>query len=483
MNDEVLELRNQVKKLELAVEKANEKIRFLDRHLQTVTQPERFRCNHLLYVAIMGARGHGKQHIKNFLAIPECRIAYICDVDLAVGNAAANEIEKSAGYRPKVVQDFRHALDDKDVDILSIVAPHHWHALAAIWAMQAGKHVYLEKPISHTFLEGEEIVAAARKYRKVIQAGTQLRSNMSLRAASDFIRSGGLGKVKVAHCITYKPRPAMPQADKISIPASVDYDLWCGPAEKNPLNRSHFHYHWHWFWEFGNGALGNNGIHRIDVARIGLGLRGFGDTVLSYGGRFGEQDTGETPNMQAVVHQFGDTWIFHDIIGLPKKPFKTVRNGIIFYGTEGLIIYQSGAAVLADPDGNILSQFAGKQENHYRNFIDAVIEGNPEKLAGNIYEGHVSSGLCHLGNISYRLGALATDNQITAALEDLKAPGPIKSQLARFRLNLQANKDDRQLLLGRKLHIDPKHGHIINDDQAAAMMSKSYRQGFGLTRE
>lgn len=438
----------------------------------------RVASRHILNVLILGARGHGKVHIRNFLAISSCRISYVCDVDLSVANAAADAIQAETGSRPRVLQDFRHALDDKALDIVSIATPHHWHAPAAIWAIQAGKHVYLEKPVSHTFLEGELLVAVAREKRVMVQCGTQLRSNTSLRTAADYIQSGELGEVRLAHCITYKRRLPIPVPLNCKVPDSASYDLWIGPASMSPLTRNRLHYDWHWFWEFGNGALGNNGIHRIDVARIGLGLEGFGDAVLSYGGRFGSPDSGDTPNTLVTIHRFSNVWVVHDICGLPKKAYKTVRNGIIFYGTKGLVIYQDGFASLCDADGAVISRFEGKQENHYQNFIDSILYGVDKKLAGDLYEGHVSSGLCHLGNISYRLGSMVDDLSISRRVSQLEPPQMIKDLLKRVRSNLRANGDDRPLILGDLLQIEKSNGHIRNHPQASELMSKKYRYGF-----
>jgi hypothetical protein len=213
-----------------------------------------------------------------------------------------------------------------------------------------------------------------------------------------------------------------------------------------------------------------------------MGLHGFGDLTLSYGGRFGTVDGGETPNVQSVHHKFGNQWIFHDIVGLPKKPYKNVQNGIVFYGTEGTIIYQNGAATLTDSEGNTISRFEGKQENHYRNFIDAIINNDPGEIVGDIYEAHVSSGLCHLGNISQRLGSLACDEEIMKKLHDIKAPLATKQQLKRLRNNLSANGINENFTLGVELKIEAKNGAILDNKDAFDMMTKQYREGFGLYR-
>jgi predicted dehydrogenase len=428
-----------------------------------------------LRIGLFGARSHGLKHLDSYLKLPDCEVAYICDVDSKVAKDAADLVEARTGRRPKVAQDFRRALDDKAIDTVSIVTPHHWHALAAIWSLQAGKHVYLEKPISHTFLEGESVVAAAKKYGKLVQCGTQLRSNASLATAGKYIQDGKLGDIEVVHCICYKPRPAVPPTNAALVPATVDYDLWCGPAALAPVTRSKFHYHWHWFWDFGNGALGNNGIRRIDVARIGTGLQGFGDAVLSYGGRFGGTDSGETPNTQVVVHKFGDTWIVQEIRGLPTSAHKSVSNGIIFYGSKGTVVYNSGAAAICDDTGKVLEKIEGKQQNHYRNFFDAVRKNDPAMLAGNIVQGHISSGLCHLGNISHRLGMPASDADVADAVADLGAPDLVRDVLGQVRAHLDTNNAPGEMMLGQILRLDPATGYIRGNEAASALMRRDDR--------
>jgi len=234
-------------------------------------------------VAVVGTRGHGQKHIAAFMKQKDCYIHTICDVDTAVGKAAVDAIEKATGFRPKQVSDLNDVLADKSVEAVSISTPHHWHALATVRALQAGKHVYIEKPITHSFAEGPVVLAAAEKYGKVVQAGTQLRSNTSLRAAGEYMRAGKLGEIELVHCIVHKDRPQVPLSNSNKIPKTVDYDLWCGPADMDAVTRSKFHYHWHWLWRLGNGALGNNGIHRIDAARIALDLKGYGDLTASFG--------------------------------------------------------------------------------------------------------------------------------------------------------------------------------------------------------
>lgn len=431
-----------------------------------------------LKVAIIGVGGHGKKHIAAFTKLAGCTIAYICDVDIKPAKAAIDQIFKDTGKKPKLAQDIRIVLQDPAVDCVAIATPHHWHALAAIWALRAGKHVYVEKPITHTFSEGPSVLAAARKYGKVVQSGTQLRSNTSLAAAGAYMRNGELGDIQLVHCLTHKDRPSVPRSHENKVPATVDFDLWCGPSEKTEVLRSKFHYHWHWLWDFGNGALGNNGIHRIDAVRIALDLKGYGDLVLSCGGRFGPSDSGETPNNMLTLHKFGNTWVLQDILGLSPKPYKGIENGILFYGTKGTIIYKSGFATLCDLEGKEISRFDGKQLNHYENFLDAVRKNDLSSARGDLKEGIISSDLCHFGNISYRTGAPASDQTIANRIKALEAPAFVLERLAAIRTNLTENGLTDPMILGRLLNLSDEGDPIINDPVASALLTRQYRPPF-----
>lgn len=434
-----------------------------------------------LPIAIVGTGGHGRKHIAAFAKLKDCRIATICDVDSAIGEAAADHVATLTGRRPKVVQDIRRVLEDKEIVAVAIATPHHWHALATVWALQAGKHVYVEKPITHSVWEGPSVLAAARKYGKVVQSGTQLRSNASLAAAGEYMREGRLGDVGLVHCIIHKDRPPVPLTNQDSIPASVDFDLWCGPADKGPVTRAKFHYHWHWLWAFGNGALGNNGIHRIDAARIALDLKGYGDLVVSCGGRFGPRDSGETPNNQLALHRFGNTWVLQDVLGLNPKPFRKIQNGVLFYGSLGTIVYKAGAATLVDDNGAVLHRFPGEQQNHYQNFLDAVKANDPGKLRGELAEGILSSDLCHLGNISQRIGEEADDATIAATVREIGAPEFVQTRLAALRANLVDNGiGDARITLGQTLRLRNGQDPIVDNPRASAYLRGSYREPFVL---
>ena len=433
-----------------------------------------------LRLAVVGTRGHGQKLIDAFGKLDQCRITHICDVDSKVGEDTASAVRAKYGHQPVFVQDYRALLKLPEVDAVAIATPHHWHALMAIWAVQAGKHVYLEKPVTHNLNEGPALLAAARKYGRVIQAGTQLRSNTSLAAAGEYMRAGKLGRIIGVHCLIHKSRAPMPLSNDNKIPASVDYDLWCGPAPKSELTRSKFHYHWHWFWDYGNGALGNNGVHRIDAARIALDLKGLGDLALSIGGRFGPRDNGETPNNQLTLHRFGDIWVLQDVLGLKPDPFRGIENGLLFYGTGGTILYKSGKATLLDDAGKPASVFDGSQENHHQNFVDAVLAETPDAARGDLQEAVISGDLCHLGNISYRLGQAADDQDIADTLTGLKVPDFVQERLQAQRANLTKNGLKDRMILGRVLRPAASGDPLGHDAEARALGRNSYRSPYTL---
>ena len=316
--------------------------------------------------AVIGCRIRGRVHAKEFGRIPGVRVAYVCDPDRDLAEELAGQVEKEHGYRPQTVQDMRRIFDDKTVKTVSIAAPNHWHALAAIWAMQSGKDVYVEKPVSNTIEEGERMVQAARKLGRICQAGTQNRSVGAHAAIVDYLRAGKLGEVSLARTIIYGKRGAIGQRGTYPIPSNIDYNLWLGPASQLSLTRPQLHYDWHWVWDTGNGELGNNNIHYVDLVRWMLGLNGLGDSVWSIGGRLGYEDAGETPNTQMVVHTFGKQTIVQEVRGLKSGPFsEKFKAGWILYGTEGFIAGTS----LFDPAGNLVQTFNGPSENHFANFI------------------------------------------------------------------------------------------------------------------
>ncbi len=447
-------------------------------------------ANERLSVAIVGVNGRGKSHIAGFGKRQDCEITYICDADEKVGMDRVKDIAKSQGRAPKFVRDMREIFDDKSVDIVSTATPNHWHALCSIWAIQAGKDVYVEKPVSHNVSEGRRIVEAARKYNKICQTGTQCRSMPATRDAIEFIRAGKIGDVKLARGLCYKKRGSIGDRGTYLVPASVDYNLWAGPAPTSPLTRPKFHYDWHWQWECGNGDLGNQGIHQMDVARWGLGVDTIGKGVFSYGGRVGYTDAGETANTQVCWFDYGDKRLVFEVRGLPTKGYALASKleaagdgggatvGNVFHGSQGYVVmtgYNAGAAF--DLDGNKVQEFKGGSDNlHFDNFIAAVRSRKHTDLNADILEGHLSSALCHLGNISYRLGSRVAIAEAKSRMQGAEA----KETFGRFAQHLADNQvpDTTEISLGKQLAIDPVKETFIDNSPADAMLTREYRAPF-----
>lgn len=374
----------------------------------------------------------------------------------------------------------RRVFDDKTIDAVFIATPNHWHSLAAIWAMQAGKDAYVEKPVSHNISEGRRIVQVSRKTGRICQGGTQNRSNMALAEAVEYMQAGKLGEVKLARSIVYGRRDSIGSVGSYELPSNVDYNLWTGPAPLSPLTRPKLHYDWHWNWQTGNGELGNNNIHSLDICRWGLGLTGLGRNAISYGGRFGYTDAGQTPNTQVCIFDFGEKTIVAETRGLATEPFRAgFTGGWLFHGTEGSIAGTS----LYDPDGKLVSTFSAKRksESHFVNFLNAVRSRKRESLNAEILEGHQSTSLCHMGNISWRLGSKVAPTDIRERLSKLKVHDNAQETLDRTVQHLLDNKVDLEktkLVLGALLYPDSDREAFVNNSQANALLTREYRQPF-----
>ncbi|GIW94741.1 MAG: NADH-dependent dehydrogenase [Pirellulaceae bacterium] len=437
--------------------------------------------NERLGVVVMGVRGRGGSHIGAFAGRKDTEVLYICDVDRDIGQKRAEEVARRQGRKPQFIEDIRQALEDKNVDIVSIATPNHWHALASIWAIQAGKDVYVEKPVSHNVSEGRRIVQAARKYGRICQTGTQCRSNPGMRAAIEYVRSGKLGAVKVARGLCYKRRPSIGPRGNYQPPASVNYDLWLGPAPLAPVTRPQFHYDWHWQWDYGNGDLGNQGIHQMDIARWGLGVDQLSRRVLSYGGRFGYVDAGETANTQVVIHDYGDRTLVFEVRGLETDALRGAKVGVIFECEKGYLVipsYDSGTAF--DLDGNVIEKFSGGAD-HFENFLVAVRSRKAADLTADIEEGHLSSALCHMGNISYRLGTTMSVEEAKRHLSDIRCHDNVQETFDRTLKHLADNKVELaslQITVGPNLDFDPQTETFRSSREANAMLTRDYRRPF-----
>jgi len=451
------------------------------RYLTAQDQPPASKsANEKLNVACVGVKGRGGNHITAWAAKPDTVVTYVVDVDSKIGNARVNEIENRQKIRPKMVDDIREMLDDKSVDIVSIATPNHWHSLMAIWAMQAGKDVYVEKPVSHNVSEGRRAVEASRKYKKICQTGTQCRSNPGMRQLIEYVQSGKIGELKVARGLCYKSRKSIGPKGEYPVPAEVNYDLWCGPARMLPVTRPQFHYDWHWIWEYGCGDLGNQGIHQMDIARWGLGVNELCQSAFSYGGRLGYEDAGETANTQVIVHDFGKKSLVFEVHGLSTEPYKRASVGVIFECEGGYAVspnYDGGTVF--DKDGNEIARFKeGDDKYHFANFQSAVRSRKLTDLNADIEEGHLSSALCHLGNISYRLGTPQSAEETAKAVANLKTNDNVKDTLDRTLAHLERNGVDMKttkLNVGPVLPFDPKTETFPGNEAANKMLTREYR--------
>jgi predicted dehydrogenase len=450
----------------------------------TEPQPPAAPPSERLSVAVVGVNGRGQSHVGGFLKNSQTVVTHICDVDERKGQAVCDMIdEMQDGPRPIFVSDMRRLLDESGVDIVSIATPNHWHALGAIWAVQAGKDVYVEKPVSHNVMEGRRIVQAAEKYGRIVQTGTQSRSNTGMRDAMQFIHEGGIGDVKVARGLCYKRRPSIGPAGNYDVPEGVDYNLWLGPAQMAPITRPRFHYDWHWQSPYGNGDLGNQGIHQMDLCRWALNEDRLCDRVFSYGGRLGYEDAGDTANTQIVVHDYGDRQLVFEVRGLETEDYRGTKVGIIIEGTQGYVIMTSYSAGIAfDLEGNEVKKFSGgSDESHYGNFVNAVRERDPSLLTAHIEQGHLSSALCHLGNISWELGQSVGLEEARALVSAIPGPEDMAATFERTMEHLVANELDLsklQLTVGPQLALDVDREMFISSDAANAKLTRDYRAPF-----
>ena len=397
-------------------------------------------ANDRVNLGVVGIGGRGRDHINEFARQPQCRIAAVCDIDQAGRERGVAQVEKLRGYQPKQYVDMRQLFDDKEIDAVSFATPNHWHALGTIWACQAGKDVYVEKPASHNIYEGRKMIEAARKYNRMVQVGSQSRSIGYLRRAMELLGQGVIGKVYEAKGLCFNPRKSIGHTPDEPVPPGINWDLFLGPAPMRPFSQNRFHYNWHWFWDTGNGDIGNQGAHEMDKARWGLN-RGLPRHVSSTGGKFVYEDDQETPNTQIATFDYGDCQITFDVRGLMTPGEGDVRRGDhfvgnIFFGSEGFLtldgngfrVYKGYKRELAmeEKPGR-----GGEDGPHLANFLAACRSRNYKELNADIEIGVTSVALVHLANISYRVG--------------------------------------------RRLTIDPATWRIVNDSEAERLLTRNYR--------
>ncbi len=378
--------------------------------------------NEKVRVAVMGLRIRGKQLAPVLAAIPHVEITHLVDPDPAMFKPVL-DVLKAPARSPATVSDIRRVLDDPSVTAVVVAAPDHWHALATVWAAERGKHVYVEKPVSHNLIEGRRMVQAARKYKVVIQAGTQRRSQPSIIAARDYVRAGRLGKVAFARAWISGDRPNIGFAKPEPPPAGVDYSLWLGPAD-GPFTKNRFHYNWHWFWDLGTGEIGNNGIHGLDVIRFVCGLDA-PTKVSCAGGKYHYDDDQQTPDTQTATFDFpggpggaaGCTVVWEHRIWEKKGQGPEGQSyGITIHGDRGTMLFSGDAWTVRGGDGAAEKPQGDPVREHVGNFV-ASIRGQARPNA-EIEEGHKSTRLCHLGNLAYRTGKTLRFDAATETTDD-----------------------------------------------------------------
>lgn len=457
-------------------------------------------------LAIVGLNGRGNNHVEGFSRLKGVRIVALCDCDTEVLAKALRRHGKLGKVDTMV--DVRELLARKDIDAISIATPNHTHSILSIWACQQGKDVYVEKPISHNVWEGRQLVAAASKYNRIVQAGMQCRSSHGIAEAVAWVRAGNLGKITAVRGLCYKRRKQIGKTSgPQSVPSTVNYDLWLGPAEMEPPRRGRFHYDWHWFWATGNGDLGNQGVHQVDLARWFLGEPGQAPSLLSVGGRVGYVDDAETPNTQIIVHDYPTAPFIFEVRGLPSRfdtdkslaeipdmagnpttPKKKEVPMDKFMGADiGVVIHCEGghvtvpsysSAIAHDKSGKVVKNFKGSTD-HFANFVDCIRSRKASDLKGQILDGHHAAALCHTGNISYRLGKATSQAELK---EKIQGNSAMSEAAGRMLEHLAANRvtlDKEKIILGVPLSYDTKAEKFTGAEAARAnpMLTRNYRKG------
>lgn len=460
--------------------------------LPSVALGRRRSANEDIRIGVIGIRGRGNAHIDGFRKQDGVRVVALCDVDadvLARGIAKFDE----RGERVNGYNDLRHMLDADDIDVISIATPNHWHALATIWACQAGKDVYVEKPVSHNIFEGRKMVEAARTYGRIVQAGTQGRSSRAIIDAIAWMQAGNLGTIKLARGLCYKQRQSIGKVTQpTDVPDTIDYNLWTGPAPLGPLMRRNLHYDWHWVFDTGAGDLGNQGVHQMDICRWALGYDTLPENGISVGGRFGYDDDGNTPNTHVIYLDYKPAPIIFEVRGLPRDKaaqsdgwgknmdrYKGMTIGVAIECENGYLAISSnyGKVIAYDNNDQPVKEWNGGG-NHFANFIQGVRSRNRADLNADIQEGHLSAALCHIGNVSYRVGANANLETIQAAYE---SNPELAESFGRMNEHLAANGirlDETYATSGVPLRINTAHERFIGNDHANALLTRPCRAPF-----
>ena len=421
----------------------------------TIVSASAFGANDRINAAVLGVNGRGKSHIKGLMVQPNVQVTTLCDPDMNILKKRQTEFKDTYNKDVALEQDLRRVMDNKDIDVISIASPNHWHALSVIWACQAGKDVYVEKPGSHNIWEGRQMVEAANKYNRIVQHGVQLRSSPAVNEAIELMRDGYIGKVYMARGLVFRWRGDIGNKGLSPVPDGLDYDLWTGPAQMRPFSKNLVHYNWHWHWAYGNGDVGNQGIHETDLCMWGLDV-GLPTKITSMGGKFLWDDCKEVPEVLTSVYHYPEE---EKIIQFEVRPWCTNTEegatvGNIFYGDKGILVvegYDKYKTYLgrnrtpgkSGSDGGKaasgMDRGAGGTDGHFANFIEAVRKQDKSILNAPVETAHLSSGLAHLGNIAYQTE--------------------------------------------RVLTFDPKEEKFINDAEANKMLTRDYRKGYEVPKK
>ena len=440
--------------------------------------------NESIRIGIIGVGSKGSHAAKEVMGTAGSRLVALSDPDPTYKmDSCKDDLAKAENpINLATYNDYRKLLDRKDIDAVIIASCNHWHALHAIHSLQAGKHVYLEKPVSHDVWQGRQLVSLAKRSGLVVQAGLQNRSAYCWPEVRKYLKEGHLGKIICARALCYKRRKSIGLLSKPrKPPEGCDYDLWLGPAQELPLMRPNFHYDWHWVWNTGNGDLGNQAVHQIDIGRWLLGQKGYPKRVFSIGGRLGYEDAGETANTQFIYYDYEPVPLIAEVRGLPENPaveamsvYKKSRISTVFECEDGFI----SDNVVYDTKGKIIRQLSAHgQENHLPGFIKAIRDQNPQSVPCSIEDGHISSALCHLGNISHRVGQFSEPEMILQTVKSSTLQTEtwqrLVEHLTKNKINLQKNK----LILGQFLTFDSNQEKFIGDgtQRANALLKDNYR--------
>jgi len=444
-----------------------------------------FGANEEIRLAVVGCGIRGNVHIQQFGRQQGVRIVAVCDPDRERLVAAAKTVEARFGYKPETFVDVRRLMERKDFDVAAVATMQYWHSLPVIWACETGRQVYVEKPLAHFIWEGRQMVNAARKYNRLVQVGLQSRSSETDRQAEEYIRSGQLGKIRYIVCFANKPRTSIgKRKEPLQIPETLDYELWCGPARKEPIYRDRIQYDCSFTWNMGDGESCNQGVHEIDIARRLLGEQGLPRRVMSIGGRFVFHDAGDVPNTQIIYYDFAAAPVLYEVHNLRavkgSQEVPTYRGQITdvcVHCEGGYVMMHRG--IVYDQEGKTLRQFSRTRDHtaaHFDNFIQAVRSGKQTDLNCDILEGHISTNICHAGNISYRLGRPAGLEKVREQIGDLP---PFQEMFDRYLQHLAAHEiDPGESILGPWLECDSARECIKDNAEADALVKGFYREPF-----